>query len=166
MRKTYMIEGFGEVKVVRGEFTGLFNVWLNGEKLQRFAKYSFRYLGENGEARFILIRGSVFKGYTVVIEDIAYPFSDALPWYCYVLSAIPLLLPLTIGNMPILAEHGFYFVGGALGGAIGGLFTGLSLGLMCMPEKWYLKVLYGMLAIAISFLACWGIGNLIVSLSH
>ena len=165
MQKVYQIEGLGEVKVVKNEFSGLFSIYLNGEKLERFARISFRYM-EEGEAKFILVRGSVIKGYNIVIDEKPYRFSDPLPWYCYVLCAIPLLLPLTIGNMPILAEHGFYFVGGALGGAIGGLFTGLSLGLMCMPEKWYLKVLYGMLAIAISFLACWGIGNLIVSLSH
>ena len=166
MRKTYAVDGLGEVKVVKGEFTGLFNIWLNGEKLQRFAKYSFKYEGEDGEAKFIVIRGSVFKGYTVVIEDTVYPFSTALPWYCYVLSAIPLFMALTIGNMRILADNGFYFVGGALGGLIGGAFTGLSFGLTCMLEKWYFKVLAALLCVGLSFLACWGVGNLIVSLAH
>ena len=166
MKKTYQIDGLGEVEVVRHEFSGSFSVWLNGSKLQRFAKYSFKYEGENGESRFVLIRGSVFQGYKVVIEETPHPFSTPLPWYCYVLSALPLFLSVTLGNMRLLADYGFYFVGGAIGGLIGGAFTGLSFGLTCMLEKWYFKVLAALLCIALSFLACWGVGNLIVSLSH
>ena len=165
MKKEYTIENIGNVCVVYNSWTGAFNVFLDGKQAKKIEKKFFvlPVLDEAGQEVHLALDGNVFKGINFYLKNKCYNVVPKMPWHGYILCLIPLIMVLVLGNIPYLAEQGIYFVGGAIGGLIGGLFTALSLYAYSCFNKWYFKVLVAILAIILTFLACWGLGSALVT---
>ena len=162
MKKEFEVQEVGKLVVDFNFFSGGYKVYLNNELLPKVSKSSFSFTYQEKEER-VYIGGNPFSGIDVRILNESFMFLEKMVWYQYILALIPIVMCLIIGNVPALAQNGFYFVGGAIGGAIGGLCTALSLYTNYYSNKWYIRLLLQILFIAAAFLICFGIGNAIVA---
>ena len=140
MKKEFEIENLGKLEISE-DVLGRFKVFLNDREQTKVSKKSFKLTTANGDNVYLFIAGNDFGGLFFTYNGVKYEITCALPWWVYVLSAIGLLIPFVLGNIPQLAQSGLYIVGGAIGGAIGGAFFGLSLFLSSWLKKWYLKII-------------------------
>ena len=168
MKWTFDIEGLGKVEVINNFFLGTYKIYLDDKEFKKLSKtaYELELTGDDvfTEAKTICanIYGSFLSGSYLRIEGKTYNLLTKVPWYAYILSAIPLILSVVLGNMRSLAEAGFYYVGGAIGGGISGLFLALIIYANGIAQKWYYRLLFSLLLIAAAFFICLGIGNAIV----
>ena len=163
MKKEYVIENVGTFVVEQNSITGSFSVKKDGVQLIKTSRTSFTYQTEDGTEDRVVISGSAFKGLYVTIDGQVNTFSNPVPWYGYLLSVIPFVMTMILGNMTSLVQAGFYYVGGFIGGGISGVFVALSLYANTLLPKWWQRVLASLLCIALTFAICYGIGNAIVA---
>ena len=163
MKQEIIIDDLGTLTVSQNAWTGGISYELDGKKFTKISKQRYE-LAEGEKVHEIYVSGNFFKGIKITLGANEYQITSPLAWYCYVLAFIPVVLALTLGNIPAVARAGFYFVGGALGGAIGGLATGLNLYVgSLMMKKWYFKVLFMILIDVLAVLVLWGLGTALVA---
>lgn len=160
MKKTFIISENKSLTAKQNMFTGLFTFSLNGKQFSRVDRRTF-VLGNEKEKDEIVVSGNFYNGFSFTLNNEKYVLSTRLEWYVIVLGFIPLSLSAILGNVPELAEAGFYYVGGAIGGAIGGAFTGLSIYLAGYLMKRWQRLLLVLIAIILSFALCFMIGYII-----
>ena len=168
MKKTFDIENIGKVEVIHNFFLGTYQIYLGDKEFKRLSKTSY-VLETTGDDLFekpktitAIISGNFVSGSYLLINNKSYELLKKVPWYSFILSAIPLILSVVLGNMRSLAEAGFYYVGGAIGGGISGLFLVLIIYANGIAQKWYYRLLFSLLLILAAFFICLGIGNAIV----
>lgn len=165
MRREYEIENVGKFSIDYNVLLGGYKAYLNGNMLQKVTKNSFRFQNGDNDDERVYISGNIFQGINVRILDQNNLFMEPMVWYSYILAFIPLIMVLVLGNMKVLVDNGFYFVGGVIGGLIGGLCSGISLCVNGFTDKKWLRVVIQLLCIVAAFLICFGIGNAIVAAS-
>ena len=161
MKKIFDIEEIGRLEINQNWFTGRFKVKINDKPMVKYSKNLY-VLEENDNRVSLYLDGNVFKGFGFTLNHQFYEITKPLPWYIYVLALLPFIFTMVVGNISAVAEAGFYYVGGALGGAISGLFSGLALYFCGYLSKWWVRILVCLGCFIITFVLCFGIGNLIV----
>ena len=161
MKKIYNIDKLGNISIEFNAFTGRYNAYLDGKVIEKSGRRCFIVRRTEGDV-YIDIIGNIFSGTKVAVFGKQYEYLDPTPWYGYILSFIPIILSLILGNISELAYNGFYYVGGMIGGFIGGLFTGLCLYVNAFTNEKKKRLLLYFLFNIFSFLICYGVGNLIV----
>ena len=162
MKKTYIIEGLGKVEVNHSFWSGRFMVYVDNDATYRLTKRCFT-LGEGDNKKKIYIYGNMFSGLTLGYGANRYVITKPLPWFYYVLCFFPFAMTMVLGSLGVLAEMGFYYVGGAIGGGISGGLSAASLFTVAYLPKWWMRVLVALAFIAVTFGICLGIGNAIVN---
>lgn len=162
MKRILQLSSGAQFEARYNPWIGTVSVYHDGIKIPKAGKKAF-YTEVNGEKYYISYEGNSFQGITLVIGGETFSFLPAAKWYSFVLATIPLILSLTLGNIVALGEAGFYYLGGALGGGISGLIGALGLFFSLGFRKWWQKLLIGLAAIAVGFLVCWGVANIIVA---
>ena len=154
----------GNIEFSYNSFTGRYNACINGVKATRIEKkVLFVSLPQNSYK--IYIYGNLFSGIQFSVKEKMFVVTEKCPWYVYVLGVIPFVMSMVLGNLPMLVDAGFYYVGGAIGGGISGLFSALAIVFAAFTRKHIFRLLILLLAIVLTFLACWGIGSAIVSIA-
>lgn len=164
MKKLIQVENVGNVEVTQSNLTGAFSISIDGKAMTKVNKKQFILKGE-GEEKTItaIVSGNSFQGFKLDIGGGIYAITESVPLYVYVLALIPFVVTIVLGNMTVLAQKGFYYVGGAIGGAISGMISILTIYVSTVSPKWWVKVLICLAGFAICFLTCYGVGNLIVA---
>ena len=126
MHKEIEIENYGKLTVNKNEFLGTIDIKLNGESFYKVNKklYKCHYNDEDINAEII---GNSFSGSKIKVLGNVIELTAPITWYGIVISIIPLIFSLVLGNMASVAKSGFYVLGGAFGGAIGGLALALGI---------------------------------------
>ena len=163
MKRDCILENLGKLTIEKSIWSGKYKAYLNNVELKKLDKTVFALPTNEEKQQYVRITGNSFSGIIVSVLGHNYTFSNKVPWYLLILCFIPLAMCLTIGNIPSIAENGFYFVGGALGGFIGGACSGASIIGVGAFQKWYVRLLFALGMIVLAFLVCFGLGNLIVS---
>lgn len=162
--KTIIDTNIGKVEVNEGLFTGKFSLTVNNVTAEKTTKRYFKYNdGENDHTLVIL--GNHFSGLFLSVDKKYYTICEKLPIYIYILGFIPFVMTMVLGTIPTFAQAGFYYVGGAIGGAISGGLSLVGIFLASYVKKWYFRLLIVIVSIIVTFLICFGIGNLIVYLA-
>ena len=159
MTKNYTTPEGEKLVILYDIFTGKTKGSVNGKPFINVSKKTFKVQIDDVREEYIYFAGNVFKGLGLDYKGKMYYISDPIPWYGYILFAVPIIMALTLGNMPSLVDAGYYFIGGAVGGAIGGLFSALVLYTQAFAKKWYFKILLSLALIAITLLILWGLGT-------
>ena len=161
MEAEFNMEGTGLVHVKGNKRTGKFSIQVDGKPMNRIGKNVFS-LGQGSDKLVLSISGNLLKGYSIPHGKLIYPLSSPVPWYCYIIPSASFAMAMVLGNIPYLAQHGFYFVGGAIGGAIAGLCSMLSLSFAALVSKWWVRLLICLGGLLLTFGLCFAVGNLIV----
>ena len=163
MKKEINHSVFGKIIYEENFWTGKKSIFINGKKLIKISKTSYKMCLENEESYYVTLEGNMFKGTRLRIKGKTVILSPATKWYEYVLAILPLALVLIWGSSPSLCEI-VPVVGGAIGGAIGGIFMCLSIILMKETKNILFKILIGISCFALTFGICALVGSAIVSL--
>ena len=126
MHKELEIENYGKLTINKNEFLGTIDIKLNGDSFNKVNKklYKYRYNDEEIKAEII---GNGFSGSKVKVLGNVIELTTPVTWYGFIISIIPLIFSLVLGNMQPVAKSGFYVLGGGFGGALGGLALALGL---------------------------------------
>ena len=136
----------GNIEFSYNSFTGRYNACINGVKATRIEKkVLFVSLPQNSYK--IYIYGNLFSGIWFSVKEKMFVVTEKCPWYVYVLGVIPFVMTMVLGNLPMLVDAGFYYVGGAIGGGISGLFSALAIVFAAFTRKHIFRLLILLLAI-------------------
>ena len=163
MKKEINHSEFGKIVYEENLWTGSKNISINGVKLSKISKTSFKMNLENEDSYYVTIEGNFFKGTRLRIKGKTVIVSPSTKWYEYILAILPLALVLIWGNSPTLCRI-IPVIGGATGGAIGGVLMCLSIILMKETRNILIKILIGIASLIVTFAACTLIGFMINSL--
>ena len=152
----------GKTNVSENLWTGRFSLSMEGKDLNRQDRKHFVY-HDGATLHRLEIRGNSFKGVYLDIDGYSYCIYPPTPWYVSVILVVFFALSIVLGNLGVLAKHGFYYVGGAIGGAISGFFVTIGFYFSRFSRKPWIKIAILVAAILIAFLTCWGTGTLIVN---
>lgn len=158
MKVTVKVPEYGLIDFQESAWTGRKTLSHNGKECAKLGKNKF--VLENGETAEVT--GNFLRGAALYIHGKQHQLTPAAKWYEYVLAVLPLLFNLIWGNVVALFEI-FPVVGGAIGGAIGGVGFVLSLLLMRKTNKWWAKILIGLVIFAACVLISYGIALLFLS---
>lgn len=165
MKRTYIVKDGVTIEVRHNPFSGRYSVWENDESFRRVESKLFRK-DINGESVNVRIDGNIFKGVSVRSCGTDFVFTEPCGWYTIALAIVPFVLSMVLSSITALANAGFYFVGGAIGGAVSGGLGMLGLYFSASMPKWWQRVLISVGFVILAFLACWGLGTLIVTVWH
>ena len=154
---------FGKIVYNENFWTGKKSVSINGKPLQKISKTTFKYVDDNNEESYVNLVGNIFKGVCLKFKDRHVVVSSATKWYEYVFAVLPFALIMVWGNSAALCNI-IPVVGGAIGGAISGLLGFSSVIVMKETKNVFVKILIGILFLAITFAVCTLIGYAIVGL--
>jgi len=146
----------GEIIYTESFWTGKKTLKINGVDAKPLSKKEFLINGEK-----FLIKGSVYTGISIHVNNEPIEVSPKPKWYEVVLSLIPVLFLLTWGNSPDLCAI-FPVIGGAIGGAIGALFSLTSLHLMKKAKSPIFKILVGIGIFALTLLVSFVLAILLI----
>ena len=146
MKEVINHETYGEIVYEESFWLGKKTITVNGVKAKMLSKKEF-LLGE----KRIFLTGDFLSGVKAQIDGQTVVITKAPKWYEIVLAIIPIILVLVWGNSTALCSI-IPIVGGALGGAIGGIGGVLSLVYMKNEKRPLIKLLIGLLGIALTFI--------------
>lgn len=158
MKSTLQHEKFGTIVFEESFWTGKKNVSFNGVPLQKTGKNQFI----TADGTYVSLMGNYMKGAQLLIGGETIRLTPSVKWYEIVFSIIPFLLVLIWGNSVTLCNI-VPVVGGAIGGLIGALFSVLNLFLIKGIKRIWLKAIVSLVSIAITFLVCFGVAEIILS---
>lgn len=162
MKKIINVENLGAVEANQNIVTGRFDFSIDGKKFVRESKK--KYVLSEGEKQIVFdFDGNIFTGFVFSYNGQRYKITNAIPWYVYILTAIPFIMTMVLGNLQTLYDEGFYYVGGAVGGSISGAAWALGIYVSAYCEKLWVRLLICIIAIALTFGICFAVGNIIVS---
>ena len=161
MKKIIQHEIYGEICYFESEWTGRKRLTINGRELQKDSKKTFLYI-KDGKTISFEHKGSFFSGVSIFIENEKIEITKPCKWYEFVLAIIPFAFVIIWGNIPVSVNI-FPVVGGAIGGGITGLLGAYGLSISSRMQKWYLKVLVGVITAVISILICYLVALAILS---
>ena len=159
MKKEFKTKEDELVVVNYNSFTGRFHITYHDKVAYKTGK-NYYAVKEDEETHVFHVYGNIFSGINVRLRDNIFVLTDSLPIYAYILGFIPFVMTMVLGNTSILSDYGLYYVGGALGGGISGAFSMLGITLAAFLNKHWLKILFLLLSIVVTFFVCLGIGYL------
>ena len=160
MRKEFVTRRDENIVVDYSTFSGRIVIFYNGIVAEKYARRFYRAFDENGVHTFY-VDGGYFSGLRIFYDQTSFPVLERVPWYCYVLASLPLIMTMILGNMGELTKYGFYYVGGFIGGGLSGLLGVLGIAFSRgFPRIWQRILVFFVILVA-TFLLCLGIGNLI-----
>ena len=161
MIKNYVSEKYGEIKYEENIWTGKKSVHINGVALSKVDKTSFSY-NHDGLDMKVSIKGSIYKGSTLIVGEEKFEVYPKTLWYEYVLTILPIVLIIVWGSNIYLCSI-IPVIGGAIGGAISGVLGILSLSTMKNCNKPLIKILVGLGFLVGTFAICAGLGIALVN---
>lgn len=147
-------EKFGEIEYFESAWTGKKELSINGQKLEKIDKTSFKLKTSDKETTAV-VSGNYLSGSKLTIENEVIQITPAIKWYEYLLSAMIILLVCVWGNVVELCMI-VPILGGAIGGAISGLFAIVNLIVMKRTSKVWIKLLIWLGFMALTFAVCYG----------
>lgn len=164
MERKFITSENDTIRVNYSAFSGKIEIFFNGKIARKISKRVYK-VSVGDDVKNIEVEGNLFSGVYLHYDGRSYQIQGKLPIYVFILGVIPFIMTMVLGNLRALADAGFYYVGGAIGGGLSGLFSALGIALCSLPSKHWLRILILVLSIAITFAACYGIGNFIVFLA-
>ncbi len=160
MKNTIKHDELGEIIYEESFWTGKKNITINGTATEKVSKTEFRTA--NGEK--VSIVGNFLAGTKATIGDKSVELTPKIKWYEYILAILPFILIIIWGNVGALCKI-VPVVGGAIGGLISGIFSMLSLFVIIRVRQVWLKILIAIAALGLTFLACYLVALIILSIA-
>lgn len=162
MKKYFSSDKYGSIAYEENVWTGKKKIYVGGQVLNKETNkiYSASIKGQSIIAN---LNGNIFKGITLNVGNETFTISEKNTWYEIVLAFIPLLLVLIWGNSVALCNI-IPIVGGVIGGVVGAMFSLLSITYMNKAKKPLYKVLIGLGAIILTFVVCFLLALLFLSI--
>ena len=146
-------ETLGEVEYIENAWTGKKEISINGNKLEKINRTTFKYVKDEKEV-VAKIEGNYLGGSKLVVEDQTVQLTPKIKWYEAMLSIMIVLLICVWGNVVALCQI-VPIIGGAVGGAISGLFAMLNIMVMKATSNIWLKLLIWLGFMVATFLTCY-----------
>lgn len=162
MKEIIQDSNIGEIIYDENLLTGNKSLYINGKSLVKMNKTTFA-LSEGEEKKYAVIEGNLFTGITLKFDGRKIVISNKPTWYEITLSVLMFVINLVWGNSVALCSI-IPICGGAIGGAICGALMVVSLSLMIKTKGVAKKVLIGLGMIIASFILCFFVGMLLISL--
>ncbi len=160
MKNIIKHEQLGEIVYEESFWTGKKNITINGKTAEKLSKTEFRT--ESGEK--ISVVGNFLAGTKATIGSRAIELTPKIKWYEYILAVLPFVLIMIWGNIVALCKI-VPIVGGAIGGLISGIFSMLNLFVIKRVRQVWLKILITVVALGLTFLACYLVALAILSVA-
>ena len=157
MKNIIQNDTYGEIIYEEGFWTGKKTLAINGEEASMLAKNLYLLNGKK-----ITLKGSVFSGVSIVIDNETIQITPKTTWYEYIFTVLPFIFIIIWGNVPALCEI-LPLVGGAIGGAVSGAVGIIGLYNMKKTKNVGIKLLIGVGAFALTVLICYLLGVAILS---
>lgn len=155
-------EKYGEIVYSESIWTGSKQLAIDGDQLEKLSKNTFSF---NADKKFIpvTLKGNSITGVKMYIDGRTIQLTPQLKWYEILLVLPGFILILIWGNSIELCKI-LPVVGGAIGGAIGAILEFFTFIAVKKANRIWLKIIVALAGAAVTFLACWGIGEAIIAL--
>lgn len=160
MKKVLSNDKLGEIVFEESAWTGRKNLTINGKKLTKIDKTSFK----TEDDKTIVLTGNYLLGCKMKYEEEIIELTPPIKWYEYLLSILPFILIMIWGNITELCLI-VPIVGGAVGGLVSALFCIANLLIIKKVKQWWFKVLISVVTLGLTFLVCYLIALAILSIA-
>ena len=174
MKKDVDLGELGWLHINQNIWTGKFSFDLNGTPFKKVSKESY-VIDFDDKTIKLYLSGNSFKGRYITIDSKIIEISKPIPWYTYILIAIPIILSIILGSISGLKNNGFYILhiggnytsvlmAGVIGGISGAIYFGLgaiTAYITTLPiKKLYIKLLLALVVTIITIGVLIGFGYL------
>lgn len=152
MRRVFNDSELGEIIYEEGLFSGKKRICINKKEAHKVDKTTYSY--HDGEKLVIIgLQGGLFSGVSMKYLNRKIQLVSRSKWYEYLFMIFPLIFVLIWGNSAKLTLL-FPVIGGAIGGVISAFCGWISMYFIKKCDKWWLKIIVGLLCCFITISIC------------
>ncbi|MBR6788286.1 MAG: hypothetical protein IKM44_00565 [Clostridia bacterium] len=156
-------EKYGNVLYEEGFWLGRKSVSINGAPLQKIARNQFQMTDENGEIVTVMTKGNYIYGSSLYINGEKIVTTPTIKWYEYILPILTFVFTLIWSNIPQCVLI-FPIVGGAIGGGVSAIILMAGMFVSRLMKTTPLKLIITITFCALTILALYLIGLLVLQI--